>query len=78
MSLIVPPSPKTFKNPKPALAQALAETGSMENGIKKKGVDDSAKKKKRVQQGGVSALHLGTSLGIPIVLTDCRGLTWKS
>ncbi|KAG6989842.1 transcription initiation factor TFIID subunit 14 [Physcia stellaris] len=40
----------TFKNPKPALAAALAESGPMENGIKKKG-DESAKKKKRADRG---------------------------
>ncbi|KAL8793945.1 MAG: hypothetical protein Q9195_003458 [Heterodermia aff. obscurata] len=40
----------TFKNPKPALAAALAESGPMENGIKKKG-DESAKKKKRSDRG---------------------------
>lgn len=39
-----------FKNPKPALAAALAESGPMENGIKKKG-DESAKKKKRADRG---------------------------
>ena len=48
--LLTLPTPQTFKNPKPALAAALAESGSMENGIKKKG-DESAKKKKRTQQG---------------------------
>lgn len=41
--------PVTFKNPRPALAAALAESGAMENGIKKK--DESAKKKKRVDKG---------------------------
>ena len=47
---------QTFKNPKPALAAALAESGPMENGIKKKG-DESAKKKKRADRG-VSGLIL--------------------
>ena len=51
---------QTFKNPKPALAAALAESGSMENGVKKKG-DESAKKKKRPGQGA-SANHGNTSI----------------
>lgn len=46
MALTLLPHFQTFKNPKPALAAALAESGAMENGIKKKG-DESAKKKKR-------------------------------
>ena len=42
---------QTFKNPRPALQAALAESGmaGMENGIKKK--DESAKKKKKVDKG---------------------------
>lgn len=64
---------QTFKNPKPALAAALAESGPMENGIKKKG-DESAKKKKRSDRGvnNIAHEHLRTWL-----TRRCRS-TWRS
>lgn len=64
---------QTFKNPKPALAAALAESGPMENGTKKKG-DESAKKKKRSDRGvsKISHEHLRTRLTHPY------RSTWRS
>ena len=65
---------QTFKNPKPALLEKLRESGPVpgdENG-KKRGGEESAKKKKRVDKG---VFCTAARLSALILICDNR-LTW--